>query len=106
MESAGATRRFGPTVKRPATFNPTLSEKTGSVMMLTPKKFTRMVECPSQHAVIVALSQVRGRGTWGAGRIGSSLVMTPSGFRFSWARSAGPEARRGEKVQKIDVGIP
>ena len=39
--SAGATSRFGPRVKSPATFNPIRSEKTGFVIIFLPKKSIR-----------------------------------------------------------------
>ena len=60
--SAGLVRRFGPMLKRNGMRTPMRGNKTGSVMMLIPKKLMRTVEWPSQDAVSWSLLHSLGRG--------------------------------------------
>ena len=70
--SAGSVRRLGPSVKNGRRI-PIRLEKTGSVMIIRPKKLISTVEWPSHAAVTSSSLHTSGVGFANAGAIGRRL---------------------------------
>src|SRR5215470_2953271 len=76
---------------RPGKRIPTRGKSTGSVRIVTPKKFISTVECPSHASVSCVLLHLDGAGFAKAGAIGRQLSIVHSRKkRASQRRTLGP----------------